>query len=140
MTILKKIQQYFLHYLFYSKDTEPEMAYDLWAVSYDSQPDNLMLALDEEVFYGLLNHININNKLIADVGCGTGRHWKKILDNEPKKLIGFDVSEEMLKMLQQKFPEMLIRLNELLVLKLRNWFGVQMQFSSASLRALISEH
>ena len=26
------------------------------------------------------------------MGCGTGRHWKKILENEPEKLIGFDVS------------------------------------------------
>ena len=64
-----------------------------------------MLALDEEVFSTLLNDVNIKNKIIADVGCGTGRHWKKILEKEPEKLIGFDVSEEMLKMLQQKFPE-----------------------------------
>ena len=105
MAVFEKLQQYFSKHFFRSKDTEPEVAYNLWAESYDSQPDNLMLALDEEVFSGLLNHINIKNKIIADVGCGTGRHWKKILDNEPKKLIGFDVSEEMLKMLQQKFPQ-----------------------------------
>jgi ubiquinone/menaquinone biosynthesis C-methylase UbiE len=105
MTILKKLRQYFLEHFFHTKDTEPELAYNLWANSYDSQPDNLMLALDEEVFSGLLNHINIKKKIIADIGCGTGRHWKKILDNEPKKLIGFDISEEMLKMLQKKFPQ-----------------------------------
>jgi ubiquinone/menaquinone biosynthesis C-methylase UbiE len=104
MAVLKKIQQYFSKHFFPREDADPEVAYNLWAGSYDSQPDNLMLALDEEVFSGLLNHINIKNKIIADVGCGTGRHWKKILDSEPKKLIGFDVSQEMLKMLQQKFP------------------------------------
>jgi ubiquinone/menaquinone biosynthesis C-methylase UbiE len=104
MTIFEKIQQYFSKYFFRSEDTEAELAYNLWAGSYDSQPYNLMLALDEELFSGLLNHINIKNKIIADVGCGTGRHWKKILGNEPKKLIGFDVSAEMLKILQQKFP------------------------------------
>lgn len=104
MAIFEKIQQYFFKHFYRSKDTEPEAAYNLWAGSYDSQPDNLMLALDEEVFSGLVSHITIQNKIIADVGCGTGRHWKKILDNEPKKLIGFDVSEEMMKMLQQKFP------------------------------------
>ena len=64
-----------------------------------------MLALDEEVFSGLLSNITIKNKIIADIGCGTGRHWKKILGNDPGKLIGFDVSDEMLKMLQQKFPK-----------------------------------
>lgn len=104
MAVFEKLQQYFSRHFFRSKDTEPEMAYNLWAPSYDSQPDNLMLALDEEVFSGLLNHINIKNKIIADVGCGTGRHWGKILDNEPKKLFGFDVSEEMLKILKQKYP------------------------------------
>jgi ubiquinone/menaquinone biosynthesis C-methylase UbiE len=104
MAVFEKLQQYFLKHFFRSNETEPEVAYNLWSESYDSQPDNLMLALDEEVFSGLLNEINIKNKTVADVGCGTGRHWKKILDNEPKKLIGFDVSEEMLKMLHQKFP------------------------------------
>lgn len=104
MAAFKKLRRYFSKHFFHRKDTDPEAAYNLWAGSYDSQPDNLMLALDEEVFSGLLNHIIIKNKIIADVGCGTGRHWKKILGNEPKKLIGFDVSDEMLKMLQQKFP------------------------------------
>jgi ubiquinone/menaquinone biosynthesis C-methylase UbiE len=105
MPVFEKLQQYFSKHFFRTGDTEPEVAYDLWAESYDSQPDNLMLALDEEVFSGLLNQINIKNKVIVDVGCGTGRHWKRLFDNEPKKIIGFDVSEEMLKMLQQKFPQ-----------------------------------
>jgi ubiquinone/menaquinone biosynthesis C-methylase UbiE len=64
-----------------------------------------MLAWDEEIFSDLINHIDLKNKIIADIGCGTGRHWKKIFAREPKKLIGFDVSEGMLKMLQQKFPQ-----------------------------------
>lgn len=105
MSIFQKCKQYFSKRLFGSKPALPEAAYNLWADSYDNQPDNLMLALDEEVFSGLLNNINIKNKIIADIGCGTGRHWKKIFDKEPQKLIGFDVSEGMLKKLQQKFPQ-----------------------------------
>lgn len=85
-------------------DTEPAIAYDQWAASYDSQPDNLMLALDEKLFADLLADINITAKIIADIGCGTGRHWKKIMDEVPAKLIGFDVSAGMLQVLQQKFP------------------------------------
>ena len=104
MAIFEKIRQFFSNHSFQREDTEPEIAYNLWAQSYDSQPDNLMLALDEELFSTLLNHINIKNKIIADIGCGTGRHWKKILEKEPGKLIGFDVSAGMLKILQQKFP------------------------------------
>lgn len=105
MAVLQKLHQYFSRYFFRLKDEEPEVAYDLWAESYDSQPDNLMLALDEEIFSGLLNNINLKNKIIADVGCGTGRHWKKLFDNEPQKIIGFDVSVGMLKILKQKFSK-----------------------------------
>jgi ubiquinone/menaquinone biosynthesis C-methylase UbiE len=91
--------------LFKTRDTEPERAYDLWAKSYDSQPDNLMLALDELVFSELLQQTELTGKIVVDVGCGTGRHWKKILEKNPAKLIGYDVSEGMLQMLARKFPE-----------------------------------
>jgi len=80
-------------------------AYDIWARSYDSQPDNLMLVLDEQVFTELLGMVKITGSSIVDVGCGTGRHWKKILDQAPQQLTGFDVSENMLTILQQKFPQ-----------------------------------
>lgn len=86
-------------------DTDPEQAYDLWAEAYDAQPDNLMLALDEGVFGSLLDGVTLKNKVIADIGCGTGRHWQKLLDNSPAQLVGFDVSKEMLAVLQQKFPQ-----------------------------------
>jgi ubiquinone/menaquinone biosynthesis C-methylase UbiE len=94
-----------LHRLFGSKDTKPLQAYNLWAADYDSQPDNLMLAFDEALFPELLAEIGIKNKSILDIGCGTGRHWKGILEKEPSQLAGYDVSAEMLKMLQQKFPK-----------------------------------
>lgn len=87
-----------------SKDTNPEKAYDLWAQKYDAQPDNLMLALDEDLFSKLLKHVDITNKIVIDVGCGTGRHWPKILKNDPAKLIGYDVSDGMLQKLKAKFP------------------------------------
>ena len=105
MPAFQNLKKHVSAYLFSTKETEPEAAYNLWAKSYDSQPDNLMLALDEELFSGLLNNIIVENKIVADIGCGTGRHWKKIIAKNPKKLIGFDVSGEMLKILQQKFPE-----------------------------------
>lgn len=85
--------------------SKPDAAYDLWAADYDSQPDNMMLAWDEEIFSSLINTMDLHNKIIADIGCGTGRHWKKIYDRQAQKLIGFDVSEGMLSMLKQKFPE-----------------------------------
>src|ERR1019366_4937671 len=104
MTIFQRIKRYFSKQLFQVNNESPQVAYDIWSKNYDSQPDNLMLALDEEVFSALLNDVDINNAIIADIGCGTGRHWKKIFDKKPRKLIGFDVSEGMLTMLRQKFP------------------------------------
>lgn len=79
-------------------------AYDLWADAYDDQPGNLMLDLDEIIFEKLFAGINVKGKMIADIGCGTGRHWQKILNKSPTRLVGFDVSAGMLSKLKQKFP------------------------------------
>lgn len=105
MHIIQKSRQYFSNKLSLAKTIAPEIAYDLWSEKYDYQADNLMLALDEEIFSGLMNSLNLQDKIIADIGCGTGRHWGKILEHQLRKLIGFDISEGMLKILQQKFPQ-----------------------------------
>lgn len=92
------------HLLFPLKEREPAPAYDLWAAGYDDQPGNLMLDLDESVFSMLLGRIRTEGKSIADIGCGTGRHWKKIIDGHPSSLRGYDVSAGMLEKLKEKFP------------------------------------
>jgi ubiquinone/menaquinone biosynthesis C-methylase UbiE len=79
--------------------------YDLWAQNYDLQPGNLMLDMDEAIFSELFNEIDAKSKNIADIGCGTGRHWTKILLKQPAKLTGFDVSLGMLNRLKEKFPD-----------------------------------
>ncbi len=79
-------------------------AYNLWALNYDAQPGNLMLDLDEILFSKLLASIDIKGKMVADIGCGTGRHWAKIFKAEPASLAGFDVSPGMLDKLKEKFP------------------------------------
>src|ERR1700679_373340 len=79
-------------------------AYNLWSEQYDQQPGNLMLDLDERVFTELLKGVDIKNKEVADIGCGTGRHWNKLLKNGPSGLTGFDVSPGMLNGLRGKFP------------------------------------
>jgi ubiquinone/menaquinone biosynthesis C-methylase UbiE len=79
-------------------------AYDIWAEDYDAQPGNLMLDLDELVFSELLSGIDIKSKTVADIGCGTGRHWNKIFKLKPGTLTGFDVSRGMLDQLEKKYP------------------------------------
>lgn len=80
-------------------------AYDLWSANYDAQPGNLMLDLDEILFSKLLDKTILQNKAVADIGCGTGRHWPKIFQKRPLSLTGFDVSEGMLNKLKEKFPD-----------------------------------
>ena len=105
MNILKKLLYRLPSSLFSLKETEPEDAYNTWSEYYDAQPDNLMLALDEALFTSLIDNVDFHNKIIADVGCGTGRNWKKVYAKHPARLIGYDVSEGMLKVLCGKFPE-----------------------------------
>ncbi len=88
-----------------SDDKEPAEAYDLWSSDYDDQPDNLMLALDDNIFSILLKKANPGNKVIIDIGCGTGRHWSEIMKQEPISLTGYDVSPGMLEKLRRKFPD-----------------------------------
>lgn len=80
-------------------------AYNKWSAGYDYQPGNLMLDLDEQIFTSLVKNIDLNNTKVADIGCGTGRHWQKIYKANPKLLIGFDVSQGMLDQLKYKFPD-----------------------------------
>jgi ubiquinone/menaquinone biosynthesis C-methylase UbiE len=95
----------FLHTTGLSKaELAPEKAYEIWSANYDKQPGNLMLDLDESIFSDLIENIDLRNKEIADIGCGTGRHWQKIYAKNPSGLIGFDVSGSMLEMLKLKFP------------------------------------
>src|ERR1700674_5195374 len=82
MAVFKKFREFIGKRFFSTKEIDPESAYNLWSRQYDDQPDNLMLALDEEIFIGLINNISLTDKIILDVGCGTGRHWKKILARE----------------------------------------------------------
>lgn len=85
-------------------EAEPATAYDLWSLQYDNQPGNLMLVLDEQLFSRLMDQVDLNHKTIVDIGCGTGRHWKKIFERHPSRLAGYDVSAGMLEVLKQKFP------------------------------------
>jgi len=106
MPVLQTVKKYFTGTPFFSgREKKAAAAYDLWSSTYDEQPGNLMMDLDEIIFSSLLDSLEIKDKVIADIGCGTGRHWPKILNKTPGQLHGYDVSEGMLSKLRQKFPE-----------------------------------
>jgi ubiquinone/menaquinone biosynthesis C-methylase UbiE len=105
MDIVNKLWRSINSGIFTRKETAPEKAYTLWSENYDNQPGNLVLDLDDSLFSELLKKISLQDKFVADVGCGTGRHWEKIYSCHPYRLVGYDVSEGMLKVLKNKFPE-----------------------------------
>jgi ubiquinone/menaquinone biosynthesis C-methylase UbiE len=110
MPLLSKLKQYFRPWRQpFNKtrlpESEPSVAYDIWALQYDNQPDNLMLALDERLCSYLLDTTPITGAVIVDVGCGTGRHWSKLYKKRPARLLGFDVSQGMLDILKAKYPQ-----------------------------------
>src|SRR5579862_507169 len=102
--MIETIRKFLRKGSFLTFEQEATEAYDIWSFSYDNQPGNLMLDLDEIFFDELIRNIDLQNKVIADVGCGTGRYWQKIYDCNPAIVLGFDVSAGMLNQLVQKFP------------------------------------
>lgn len=63
-----------------------------------------MLSVERTLFDDILSRVDLRNKTVVDVGCGTGRHWNQILQAKPAALSGYDVSTEMISRLRQKFP------------------------------------
>src|ERR1700759_294516 len=61
-------------------------AYDIWAESYDDQPDNLMFYLDSQLFSGFILNVDLKGKNVADIGCGTGRHWPLLYQQQAGNL------------------------------------------------------
>ena len=82
----------------------PVKAYDRWAATYDEQPNNVVFALESGLFSEMLMRTPIEGKIVADIGCGTGRHWHEMLSRAPASLLGVDPSKGMLERLQRRFP------------------------------------
>lgn len=106
MQLVQKIKA-LIHYGFAApvKEVRVEEAYDKWAKSYDQQPDNLILAVDTAIFQYFTRSLPIRGAQIIDIGCGTGRYWEYLYERQPRSITGYDVSSEMLRQLQLKFPD-----------------------------------
>ena len=81
----------------------PRQAYELWSATYDAQPHNVILQREHQLFGELLSRVPLAGKTILDVGCGTGRHWERLLSQGPRALHGADTSPEMLDRLRARF-------------------------------------
>jgi SAM-dependent methyltransferase len=83
----------------------PRDAYRLWSETYGSQPEHPVLALESEIWGELLSRAAVTDKVVVDIGVGTGRHWSELVSYGPRRLHGVDISPEMLDRLRARFPD-----------------------------------
>jgi SAM-dependent methyltransferase len=83
----------------YRKLVPVEQGYELWAPLYDVDP-NPLLAAEERALGSLLS--SIGNKIVLDVGVGTGRWAEKFLSSGAKSAMGIDLSQAMLRVARSK--------------------------------------
>ncbi len=76
-------------------------AYEEFASVYDIFMDNMDYDMWVEYLHDIWEKYNINPKLIAELGCGTGNITGR-LAKEGYDMIGIDISEEMLSVARQK--------------------------------------
>jgi len=67
--------------------------YKLWAATYDDDP-NPLLALEERGLCPMLPDLRCKDAL--DIGCGTGRWLRALLDRGPRSVVGVDSCPEMI--------------------------------------------
>jgi malonyl-CoA O-methyltransferase len=74
---------------------EPIEAYDLWAGSYAPVAHNPLMRAEEPGMLALLPEVR--QKTALDLGCGTGRYSRILLDGGAKHAVALDLSAEMLR-------------------------------------------
>lgn len=72
-----------------------------------------VIAGDDEPYYrykrkrflDLFHSIDFSNKSVLEIGCGPGGNLLEVLAKKPAKLIGVDISEEMVSLAKNKLPQ-----------------------------------
>lgn len=84
----------------------PETYWNGVAQKVKSRGNANVIAGDDEPFYrykrrkflGLMNSISFTGKRVLEIGCGPGGNLLEIIVQKPGKLVGVDISEEMVKL------------------------------------------
>jgi ubiquinone/menaquinone biosynthesis C-methylase UbiE len=72
--------------------------YNIWAPTYDAE-HNPLIALEENITLNLIG--DVENQLVLDVGCGTGRYCE-LLAKRGARIVGIDPSSKMLEHARRK--------------------------------------
>ena len=75
---------------------EPVEAYALWASSYPAHAHNPVMQAEERAMLGLMPS-TLQGQAVLDVGCGSGRYMLHALRRGAMRVIGVDLSPQMLK-------------------------------------------
>ena len=73
----------------------PAQAYALWASSYPAHAHNPVMQAEERAMLGLLP-ATLHGQAVLDVGCGSGRYMLHALRRGAARVIGVDLSPQML--------------------------------------------
>lgn len=90
-----------------------------------------VIAGDDEPYYrykrkrflDLLHSVNISGKSVLEIGCGPGGNILELLAKKPSKLVGVDISAEMVSLAKDKLPK------EIDIIKIN---GTELPFDSNS--------
>src|SRR5215510_11018917 len=74
---------------------EPVPAYALWAASYPPHAHNPLMLAEERAMLELLP-ADLRQRSVLDAGCGSGRYLLHALRRGARRVLGVDLSAEML--------------------------------------------
>lgn len=74
---------------------DPVDAYALWAPSYPARAHNPVMLAEERAMLGLLPG-DFSGRNVLDAGCGTGRYMRHAMQRGAAKVVGVDISRDML--------------------------------------------
>jgi SAM-dependent methyltransferase len=84
-------------------------AYDLWAGTYDEEPDNPVIRAEEEVIWQMVGEAH--GMRVLDVGCGTGRHAVR-LARAGASVVGYEPSAGMMARARAKARGLAVELHQ----------------------------
>jgi len=94
-------------------DYNPETYWSEVAARIKLREGKNVIAGDDEPFYRykrrrflqMLNSVNFEGKNVLELGCGPGGNLLEAWKKSPKRLVGADISDEMIKLSREKLPQ-----------------------------------
>ncbi|MFC2151556.1 class I SAM-dependent methyltransferase [Bacteroidota bacterium] len=95
------------------KEYHPESYWTEVARRIKSRKGKNIIAGDDEPFYRykrkkfleLLHTVDFKNKCILEIGCGPGGNLLEVWSKSPSRLVGVDISTEMIQLSNEKLPK-----------------------------------